>query len=111
MSQSQILERPASAAKPGPRVAPPGKFKVIMHNDDTTPMDVVVVILVEVFKQSLEAATALMLQIHHQGKGIAGSYGSYELAEAKVARARDFCLQLSERLEHPCPLRMTIEKE
>ena len=61
----------------------PKDCKVIFLNDDTTPMDFVVNILQTIFKHSLDNATALTVQIHEEGSGIAGIY-SYEIAEQKA---------------------------
>ena len=65
------------------KVEPPKKFKVVLHNDDYTPMELVVLILVEVFNKGLEEANSIMMKVHKQGKGIAGVY-SKEIAETKT---------------------------
>ena len=64
----------------------PNRYNVVFINDDFTPMDFVVQLLVEVFNKTLEEAKDVTLQIHEKGKGIAGSY-NYELAEQKKAEA------------------------
>ena len=61
----------------------PGKFKVVMLNDDTTPMDWVIEILITIFKHSTETARDLTLQIHNDGSAVVGIY-SYEIAEQKA---------------------------
>jgi len=61
----------------------PGKFKVVMLNDDTTPMDWVIEILIAIFKHSTETARDLTLQIHNDGSAVVGIY-SYEIAEQKA---------------------------
>lgn len=79
------------------------QFKVIMHNDPKTPMDLVVFILIDIYKMELGKAVTVMLEIHNAGQGLAGVY-SLELAELKVeqthslARGRGY------------PLTCTIEK-
>lgn len=79
-------------------------YNVIMHNDDKTTMDFVVFVLHNVFKKDIGTAMTLMLQIHHKGQALVGTYPSFEYAELKadqahsLARAKDF------------PLTCTIEK-
>ena len=81
------------------KVMEPKKWKVILLNDDHTPMDFVVGILTEVFKHSEDSARDITLQIHQQGSAVAGTY-TFEIAEAKavestnVARASGFPLQI-----------------
>ncbi len=77
----------------------PKRWKVVLLNDDSTPMDFVVGILTEIFKHSQETAKAITLEIHTQGSGIAGVY-SFEIAEVKaveatqLARGNGFPLQI-----------------
>lgn len=82
----------------------PKKFKVIALNDNSTPMDWVVGILVEIFKHSEETAKQITLAIHNEGSGIAGIY-SYEVAEQKSVEA----INLSR--EHGFPLSFRLEQE
>ena len=65
---------------------PPSKYKVVMVNDDSTPMEWVVGLLTETFKHSIASAEQIMLTIHDQGSGVAGIY-SYEIAEQKSVEA------------------------
>ena len=74
------------------QVAPPGKFQVLLLNDDFTPMDFVVYVLQEFFSMNQEKATQVMLQIHTRGRGICGVY-SREVAESKVNQVNDFSHQ------------------
>ena len=67
------------------KVEPPKKYKVILHNDDFTPMDFVIVILMEAFNFIFQKASGITLQVHEQGKGIAGAY-SKEIASMKVKK-------------------------
>jgi ATP-dependent Clp protease adaptor protein ClpS len=81
------------------KIQEPKKWKVILLNDDHTPMDFVISILTEVFKHTDEVARNITIQIHEDGSGIAGTY-SFEIAEAKavestqLARASGFPLQI-----------------
>ena len=81
----------------------PNRYNVGFINDDFTPMDFVVQLLVEVFNKTLEEAKDVTLQIHEKGKGIAGSY-NYELAEQKKAEA----VAISRNNGHP--LTILVEK-
>ena len=81
----------------------PNRYNVVFINDDFTPMDFVVQLLVEVFNITLEEAKDVTLQIHAKGKGIAGSY-NYELAEQKKAEA----VAISRNNGHP--LTILVEK-
>jgi ATP-dependent Clp protease adaptor protein ClpS len=67
-------------------VSEPKRWKVILLNDDTTPMEFVIAILMEVFKHTHNSASDIMLQVHQTGSGIAGVY-SFEIAEAKAVEA------------------------
>jgi ATP-dependent Clp protease adaptor protein ClpS len=84
------------------KITEPRQWKVILLNDDSTPMDFVVSILIEIFKHNMDSAKEVMLTVHETGSGIAGIY-SFEIAEAKanettnLARANGFPLSL--RLE------------
>jgi len=67
-------------------VKEPDKYKVLLINDDFTPMDFVIYILVTIFHHSTEAAEEIMAQVHEKGKGIAGVY-TYEIAEQKAVES------------------------
>ena len=84
--------------------ARPPRFKVILYNDDYTPMEFVVHVLEKVFGKSPSAATQIMLQIHKTGSGVAGVY-VLEVAETKSATV----LRMAE--ERGYPLRSGVEKE
>jgi ATP-dependent Clp protease adaptor protein ClpS len=81
------------------KVSEPKNWKVILLNDDTTPVDFVVSILMEVFKHSADTAKEVTIQVHETGSGIAGVY-SFEIAEAKAvesttqARSSGYPLQI-----------------
>ena len=86
------------------RVARPPRFKVILYNDDYTPMEFVVRILESIFGKGPSAATQIMLQIHKAGLGVAGVY-VLEVAETKVVTVH----RLAEQRGYP--LRSGVEKE
>ena len=92
------------AVKPKPKTKKPSLYKVLMLNDDYTPMDFVIHSLERFFKKNREEATRVMLQIHHRGVGICGVF-TYEVAETKVTQVMDFARQ------HQHPLQCTVEKE
>lgn len=85
-------------------VQEPKRWKVILLNDDSTPMDFVIAILMETFKHNENAAKDIMLQVHEQGSGIAGVY-SFEIAEAKAVEATN----LARSNGHP--LQIKLEEE
>lgn len=91
------------ATKSKPKTRMPSMYKVLLLNDDYTPMEFVVVVLERLFRKSQEEATRIMLHIHRQGVGLCGVF-SYEVAETKVNQVIDY----SRRHEHP--LQCTMEK-
>lgn len=82
----------------------PSLYKVLLLNDDYTPMDFVVYILEHFFNKPREEATRIMLHVHQKGVGVCGVY-TYEVAETKVAQVMSFARQ------HQHPLQCTMEKE
>ena len=87
-----------------PRTKKPSMYKVIMLNDDYTPMEFVVYVLQRFFSMSGDQATAIMLNVHQRGVGVCGVY-SYEVAEAKATQVMEYARQN----EHP--LQLKIEKD
>ena len=81
----------------------PSLYKVLMLNDDYTPMEFVVLVLQQFFRMSIEDATRVMLHVHQKGVGICGIF-SYEVAESKVSQVIDFARQ------NQHPLQCTLEK-
>jgi ATP-dependent Clp protease adaptor protein ClpS len=81
----------------------PSQFKVLMLNDDYTPMEFVVMVLKRFFNMDLEQATRVMLHVHQKGVGICGIF-PYEIAETKVNQVMDFARQ------NQHPLQCTLEK-
>ena len=90
--------------KTRPKTKRPSLYKVLLLNDDYTPMEFVVHVLERFFNKGREDATRIMLHVHHKGVGICGVY-TYEIAETKVAQVMDFARQ------HQHPLQCTMEKE
>ncbi|MBC7930106.1 MAG: ATP-dependent Clp protease adapter ClpS [Rubrivivax sp.] len=82
---------------------PPPLYKVLLLNDDYTPMDFVVVVLQTVFAMSREKATRVMLQVHREGAGVCGTY-TREVAVAKV----DQVIGIARKHQHP--LQCTMEE-
>jgi len=68
------------------RIIEPPKFKVIFVNDDYTPMEFVIALLISIFKHDQASATNITMQIHHEGAGVAGIY-NFEIAEQKALDA------------------------
>ena len=64
----------------------PKRYNVVMHNDDFTPMDFVVEILIQLFNKGNDEAVLLMLTVHRRGKAVVGTY-SYDIAQSKVNAA------------------------
>jgi ATP-dependent Clp protease adaptor protein ClpS len=85
------------------KVKEPPLYKVLLHNDDYTSMEFVVLLLEKVFNKSTAEATRIMINIHQQGLGIAGVYLK-EIAETKMAIVHD----LAQKNEYP--LKCSIEK-
>ena len=91
-------------AKPKAKTKKPSLYKVLMLNDDYTPMEFVVHVLVNFFGKSDEQATQIMLHVHQKGVGVCGVY-TLEVAEAKVTQTIDFARQNNH------PLQCEIEKD
>lgn len=86
-----------------PKLQPPPDYKVVLMNDDYTPMEFVVHVLEKFFTLDRERATQVMLQVHTQGKGVCGVYAR-EIAETKVAMVNQFSR------EHQHPLMCQMEQ-
>ena len=78
-SSTDLLDKKKEKQK----VKPPSKYQVVLYNDDFTPMDLVAVLLTQVFHHSLASAWKITMDIHEKGKGIAGGPYSKEIAETK----------------------------
>ena len=90
--------------KARPKTKKPSMYRVLLLNDDYTPMEFVVHVLERFFGKSREQATEIMLHVHHRGVGVCGVY-TYEVAETKVAQTIEFARR------HQHPLQCTMEKE
>lgn len=84
------------------RAKKPTPYKVLMLNDDYTPMEFVVHVLQRFFRMDMEEATRVMLHVHQRGVGVCGVF-SYEVAETKVNQVMDFARQ------NQHPLQCTLE--
>ena len=89
--------------KAKPKTKKPAMYKVLMLNDDYTPMEFVVHILERFFQKSRQEATRIMLHVHRRGVGICGVF-TYEVAETKVTQVMDFARK------HQHPLQCVMEK-
>ena len=94
-SQAKTIERT--------EVKFPDRYKILMWNDDFTPMEFVVQLLVELFDRPLKDAKAIMIDIHEDGKGVAGEY-NFEVAEQKVHEGSTISRH------NGYPLKITMEK-
>jgi ATP-dependent Clp protease adaptor protein ClpS len=90
--------------KARPKTKKPSMYRVLLLNDDYTPMEFVVHVLERFFGKSREEATEIMLHVHHRGVGVCGVF-TYEVAETKVAQTIEFARR------HQHPLQCTMEKE
>jgi ATP-dependent Clp protease adaptor protein ClpS len=92
------------ALKERTRTKKPPMYKVLLHNDDYTTKEFVVMVLEGIFHKSEVEATQIMMHVHNNGVGVAGVY-SYGIAETKVTKV----LQLAKRFEYPLQLSMEPE--
>jgi ATP-dependent Clp protease adaptor protein ClpS len=90
--------------KTRPKTKKPSMYKVLMLNDDYTPMEFVVHVLQRFFNKTAEEATRIMLHVHQKGVGVCGVF-TFEVAETKVTQTMD----LARKNQHP--LQCTLEKE
>lgn len=91
------------ATKTRPKTKKPSQYRVLLLNDDYTPMEFVVSVLMGIFKKTNEEATQIMLNVHQNGIGVCGIF-TFEVAETKVAQV----LEAAKRGAHP--LQCTLEK-
>jgi ATP-dependent Clp protease adaptor protein ClpS len=94
----------ALATKPKPKVKKPSLYRVLLLNDDYTPMEFVVHVLGNFFNKSEDDAHVIMLHVHRNGVGECGVF-TYEIAETKVTQVMDFARK------HQHPLQCIMEKQ
>jgi len=87
-----------------PKTKIPALYRVLMMNDDYTPMEFVIEVLEKFFQKNREAATEVMLHVHQRGVGVCGIY-AYDLAESKAMQVMNY----ARKYEHP--LQVQLEKE
>ena len=90
--------------KTRPKTRQPSMYKVLLLNDDYTPMEFVIHVLERFFSKTKDEATEIMLHVHRRGVGLCGVF-TYEVAETKVTQVMDFA-RVNEQ-----PLQCTMEKE
>jgi len=93
-----------SSTKEKTGLGKPKQFRILLHNDDYTPMDFVVDILMTIFAKDRLAAMQVMLNVHNLGQGVCGVY-TYEVAETKLAKVHELASQ------QEYPLKATMEEE
>jgi ATP-dependent Clp protease adaptor protein ClpS len=89
--------------KPKTEVTEPSSYKVLLHNDDYTPMDFVVKVLISIFHKDPEAAEIIMMDVHQKGWGVCGIY-PLEIAEMKASQV------VQESVKAGFPLKCTVER-
>ncbi len=104
MDQHEPQHESATGTFTLPRTARPSLYKVILLNDDFTPMEFVVLVLKKFFSKSEGESQRIMLQVHREGAAVAGIY-TFELAETKVYLVNEFSRR------HKFPLKCILEKE
>ena len=93
---SPLHEQDVSVEESRPEVKKPPLYRVLLVNDDFTPMLFVVSVLESVFRMERTAATRIMLEVHTKGRGVCGIF-SYEIAETKVAQVAS----MAQQQQHP----------
>lgn len=97
-------EQTSILLKTRPKTKKPAMYKVLILNDDYTPMEFVVHVIEKFFNKNRQEATDIMLHVHRRGVGVCGIF-TYEVAETKVALVMDYARQSEQ------PLQCTMEKE
>lgn len=96
--ENQLVVAPSK-----PALKQPPKYRVLMLNDDYTPMDFVIEVLESLFSMATDNATRIMMQVHTEGQAPCGIY-TFEIAEAKVEQANSYAQS------HGHPLQCTMEE-
>ncbi len=103
MEEDLAVARSRKKKHLGNKAKPPFKWAVVLYNDDFTPMEFVVFVLIEIFHHPPERAERIMLSVHKDGMGVAGIY-HLEIAEQKAHETAE------EAKEHQYPLKIKVEK-
>ena len=108
MSDENTREKESgvAVAEAKPEVKQPPMYKVILLNDDYTPMEFVVAVLRKFFGMDVETATHVMLKVHTEGKGVCGVFPR-EIAETKAVQVNDFAREA----EHPLLCDIEVEDD
>ena len=101
---SEPKRQDGTLTKERPKTAKPPLYKVLLHNDDYTTREFVVMVLSDVFRKSEREATQIMMHVHTNGVGVAGVY-THEVAETKIHKTTT----LARRFEYPLQLSMEPE--
>lgn len=99
-----VMDYKTAESKALPKLNEPRKYKVVLLNDDYTPMEFVVEVLKRFFQLTEEVAVQVMLQVHHQGRGVCGTF-TRDIAETKVVLVNDY----ARSNEHPLLCKMEPE--
>jgi ATP-dependent Clp protease adaptor protein ClpS len=102
-TRNEQPDQGVAVAEAAPKTKVPPLFRVVLLNDDYTPMEFVVDVLERFFGMARQAATRIMLEVHTKGKGECGLF-TYEIAETKVAQVTQYSR------EHQHPLLCTLEQ-
>ena len=102
MSKTRVSPTPETVDESKTKIQPPKMYKVLLLNDDYTPMDFVVEVLQRFFNMDLDKATHVMLAVHFEGKGVCGVYTA-DIAETKVDQVNRYARK------HEHPLLCTME--
>ena len=102
-SHTDIDDHEVAVKEAQPKLKRPSLYRVVLINDDFTPMEFVVEVLESIFGMERSQATRVMLEVHTKGKGICGTYG-FEIAETKVAQV----MSIAQQQQHP--LMCTMEE-
>lgn len=102
LNEEKVVNDPATITRQ--KTKKPSMYRVIMLNDDYTPMDFVIYVLEMIFDKPTEEAISIMLSIHNNGIGMCGIF-TYEIAEEKISQV----MNLAQQNQHP--LQCTLEKE
>ncbi len=103
MSKNQIDRKQETITKDRNELQEPPLYKVLLHNDDYTTMDFVIMVLRDIFGKDTTESTKIMLNVHHQGVGVAGVY-TLEIGETKVSMVH----RMARKNQHP--LKCSLER-